>query len=173
MEKHSRPNKVSIAVTLLWISFAIGVFSSMIYFSNFVDLAKASDFGSGFVIFVNLFSFVFMAFLIYLIGEGKNWARITFLALFIIGIPLLILPTIQLLITRPILGIVVIGQTILQIITLVFLFQKPSSDWFKLMKDIKSKKIHSAHEQEDIYQTELIKEKARLQARKEFNQKEK
>ncbi len=130
--KKSRPDKVSTALTLLWISLAIGVLNSIINFSNSVDLAQG--YGSGFVIFVTLFTLAFIAFFIYMIGEGKNWARITFLVLFILGIPFSVLPAIRLLITNPISGMFSVGISILQLIAIIFLFQKTSSDWFNSMK---------------------------------------
>ena len=64
-----------------------------------------------------------------MIGKGRNWARITYLVLFIIGVPLIVFAMLQ-----PLLVILVIGQIVVQIIGLVFLFQKSSSDWFNLMK---------------------------------------
>lgn len=134
MQKKNKPDSVSTALILLWISIAIGVIRSVMEFSNSLGLATASGFGSGYVIFVTLFTFAFIAFFIYMIGKGKNWARITFLVLFIIGIPFSVLPAIYSLITNPVSGMLGAGQTILQLIALVFLFQKPSSDWFKSMK---------------------------------------
>src|SRR3989344_944088 len=130
MSKKNKPDSVSTALTLLWISLAVGVLNSIINFSNSVDLTKASGFGSGFVIFVTLFTLVFMAFFIYLIGEGKNWARITFLVLYIIGIPFSVLPAIMLILTNPISAMFTVGIGILELIALIFLFQKTSSDWF-------------------------------------------
>lgn len=132
MSKKNKPDSVSTALTLLWISLAVGVLNSIISFSNSVDLAQG--YGSGFVIFVTLFVIAFMAFFIYMIGEGKNWARITFLVLFIIGIPFSVLPAIILLLTDPISAMFSVGISILQLIALIFLFQKTSSDWFHSMK---------------------------------------
>jgi FtsH-binding integral membrane protein len=127
--KKSRPNKVFNAVTLLWITIAVGVIRSILEFSNLAQMASPS-----FIIFVQIFTLAILAFFIYMIGKGRNWARITFLVLFITGIPFSILPMIQSFAVSPISGILGIGQTTLQIIALVFLFQKPSSDWFKSMK---------------------------------------
>jgi len=132
MPKNNKPDGVSNALILLWISLGVGVLNSIINFSNSVDLAQG--YGSGFVIFVTLFTLVFMAFFIYMIGQGKNWARITFLVLFIIGIPFSVLPAIVLLVTNPISAMFSAGITILQLIALIFLFQKSSSDWFHSMK---------------------------------------
>ena len=132
MPKNNKPDSVSNALILLWISLGVGVLNSIINFSNSVDLAQG--YGFGFVIFVTLFTLAFMAFFIYMIGQGKNWARITFLVLFIIGIPFSVLPAIILLVTNPISAMFTAGISILQLIALIFLFQKSSSDWFHSMK---------------------------------------
>ena len=134
MQQKSRPDKVSAALTLLWITITVGVIRSVMEFSNSLEVANAQGFGSGFVIFIIFFTLVFLAFFIFKIGKGKNWARITFLVLSITGIPFAVLPLFKSLLTNPISGILGIGQTILEIIALVFLFQKQSSDWFKSMK---------------------------------------
>ena len=89
--------------------------------------------------------FVFITFLvlgimwlfIHMIGKGRNWARITLLVLFIIGIPFSILPLMNSLSANPISGLLGLGQSVLQIVALVFLFQRPSSDWFRAMKNPK------------------------------------
>lgn len=132
--KNRRPNKVSIAITLLWITIAIGVIRSIMEFSNLLEVAIARGFGPKFVIFTTFFALAIVAFLIFMIGMGKNWARITFLVLFIVGIPFTVLPLSKSLLTNLFSGVLGIGQIILQIIALIFLFQKPSSDWFKSMK---------------------------------------
>ena len=131
MQKKSQPDKVSTALTLLWITIAIGVIRSIMEFSNTSEL---TSFGLGFGIFIAVFAFVIVASFIYMIGRGKNWARITFLVFFIIGIPLAGRSLFQSLLRNPVSGILGIVEIILEIIALVFLFQKPSSDWFKSIK---------------------------------------
>ena len=92
-----------------------------------------------FPVFVPLFIMFFVLgitwlFIFIMIGKGRNWARITFLVLFIIGIPFSVLPLMQSLAANPISGLLGIVQTIIQIVAIVFLFQKPSSEWFRKMK---------------------------------------
>jgi membrane-bound ClpP family serine protease len=87
-----------------------------------------------FVMFITFFTLGILWLFIYMIGRGRNWARIAFLVLFIIGIPLSVLPLLQSLSASPISGLLGIAQTAIQVVALVFLFQKPSSDWFRDMK---------------------------------------
>ena len=124
-----RPVKVGTAVILLYISLGIGILRGIMEASMLVQIASPA-----FVMLVTFFVLGIMWLFIYMIGEGRNWARITFLVFFIIGIPFSVLPMLQSLAANPISGLLGIGQTALQIIALVFLFQKPSSDWFREMK---------------------------------------
>ena len=87
-----------------------------------------------FVMFIAFFVLGIMWFFIFMIGKGRNWARITFLVLFIIGTPFSVLPLMQSLAANPISGLLGIVQIIIQIVAIVFLFQKPSSDWFRGIK---------------------------------------
>lgn len=132
--KKNRPDKVSTAVNMLWIMIALGIIHLVLYYLNLIQIESLNEISSSVVLFTNIFSLAFLAFLIHKIGEGRNWARITFLVLFIIGIPLAVPSLFQSLMVNPISGFLSVGGTILQIIALIFLFQKPSSDWFKSKK---------------------------------------
>ena len=127
--KTIRPEKVGTAVKLLYITLAIGVLRSIMEASMHAQIASPA-----FVMFITFFVLCIMWLLIYMIGKGRNWARITFLVLFIIGIPFSVLPLSQSLAANPISGLLGIAQTVIQVVALVFLFQKPSADWFKEMK---------------------------------------
>ena len=75
--------------------------------------------------------FLLAVFLIYKIYNGKNWARITFLVLFIIGIILNIDDMILWLFVVPILFVLYIIEIIVTIIALFFILQDKSSKWFE------------------------------------------
>ena len=88
----------------------------------------------GFVLFVGFATLAVLLFFTTMIGKRRNWARITFLVLFIIGVPFSILPLLQSLAKTPISGILGIAQAVLQVVALVFLFQGISSEWFRSPK---------------------------------------
>jgi len=88
----------------------------------------------GFVLFVMLATLGITGVFIYAVARGRNWARITFLIFAIIGIPLAVKPLQDSLAASPFSGILGILQSLLQIVGLVLLFLKPSSDWFNRMK---------------------------------------
>jgi hypothetical protein len=75
-----------------------------------------------------------IGFLGYKIGRGKNWARITLLIIFIIGMisyPSIILTEFQ---TNMMISIVSITQILIQLYVLVILFNGESQEWFKKQK---------------------------------------
>lgn len=124
-----RPEKVRTAIQLLYSTLGIGVLRFFFEGSAFIKMSTP-----GHMMFLGLFVIGSMLFFIYKIGKGRNWARITFSVMFILGIPLSVSPLIKSLSDYPISGLLGIIQAVLQGIAIVFLFQKPSSDWFKDMK---------------------------------------
>jgi hypothetical protein len=121
-----RPRKVQNSVTILYISLGIGIIRAVIEAS-----ANAETAGVGLVIFVTLVVSAIMVFIIVMIGRGRNWARITFLVLFLLGLVPAILPIIHSLPLRPISGVLGLAQIVLQALALFFLFQRDSSEWFR------------------------------------------
>ncbi len=128
-----QPSKVGTAVTLLYATLGIGIIRSIIESSRYAEASSV-----GYVIYIMFSVFGLMWFLFYMIGKGRNWARITFLILFILGVPSSIF-IIQSLTHNPISGILGIAQVVMQSVALVFLFQGGSSVWFKAMKQSKTK----------------------------------
>jgi hypothetical protein len=124
-----KPQKIKTAVLMLWVSVGLGFVRSAWEIS-----AQAERSSVGFVVFIMVFTFGFIGFFIWMIDKGKNWARITFLVLFILGVPLSILPLLASLAHAPISGLLGIVQAILQTIAVIFIFSKDSSAWFKLQK---------------------------------------
>jgi len=133
MQKKIRVDKFFIAVTLLWIVIAIEVISSIFNFPNSLKLANASGLGLWWLISTLSFSLLFIIFLVWKIEQGRNWARITYLVLFVLGVPFIIYVYLTSEVSAFLIILGIVGM-IMQIIALVFLFQKPSSDWFKSIK---------------------------------------
>jgi len=125
----TRPPRVGTAVILLYITLGIGVLRSIMGASMYTEVASPA-----FVTLITFFVLGVMGFFIFMIGKGRNWARITFLVFFIISIPFAALPLMQSVGANPISGRIGIIQIIIHIVALVFLFQKLSSDWFRDMK---------------------------------------
>lgn len=124
-----KPQIIKNAVLMLWISLGLGVVRSA-----WEVPAQAAQSSVELVVFVMVFTLMLIGFFIWMIDKGRNWARITFLVLFILGVPLSISPLLQSLAYAPISGLIGISQAVLQTMAVVFIFTKESSTWFKLQK---------------------------------------
>jgi len=86
-------------------------------FSNLSAIASAA-----FTIFVLIFTFALIGFLIFKISAGRNWACITFLVMFVIGL----LPTLPLMLGEfsraPVVGALSVAQVGLQGYAMFLLF---------------------------------------------------
>lgn len=122
--QNGRPARVGTALTLLYIGFGIGLLRTIVEASAYTHV----------VVFITFFLLAVFLFLIYMIGKGRNWARIAYLVLFIIFLPFTVHTVLQDLAAKPISVSLDMVLTVMDMIALVFLFQKPSSAWFKEMK---------------------------------------
>jgi len=118
----TKPLDVSNATKLLFISFSIGILTSMFTFTSQIE-------SLGFLI-VAFIICVWYVFLIFKIMQGKNWARITFLVLFILGIPGYISLLPSFLQTHFYSALFLVVQLTLNASALILLFKKTSSEWF-------------------------------------------
>ena len=121
-----KPQPVVTAVNLLWVSLAVGLVKMLMGFSNLSGMAAAA-----FTNFILIFTFALIAFLIFKISAGRNWARITFLVMFIIGV----LPTLPIVLGEfsrsAVVGALSAAQIGLQVYALFLLFTQPGSSWFR------------------------------------------
>jgi 4-amino-4-deoxy-L-arabinose transferase-like glycosyltransferase len=121
-----RPKEVTRAVQLISASFAIGGIRAVF------DLAhklSGASFLFGMLVLVVFLGICF--FFVSKIGAGRNWARIIFLVLFLIGLPLSIPGYIQDIRTNLLHGSVSIIVAILQLIGMYLLFTRNSNLWFR------------------------------------------
>lgn len=140
----AQPQKVNTAVKLLYATLGLGIINSVLFPPG---LDEVSSFDSAlndslFIFFTFGLTFGLTWLLIYMIGKGKNWARITYLVFFIMGalLSIVIFPLYLLLLSyTPVIdGSLFLVQTGMQLVALVFLFQGESSAWFKAIKQSKT-----------------------------------
>ena len=121
-----KPQVIVTAINLLWASLAVGLVKMLMDFSNLTAVAPAA-----FTNFVLIFTFALIGFLIFKISAGRNWARITFLVMFIIGV----LPTLPIVLGEfsrsAVVGALSVAQIGLQVYALFLLFTQPGSSWFR------------------------------------------
>jgi hypothetical protein len=129
-DKNSRPERVGTAVKLLYISLGIMVLQILFFSLLSKEVLKS-------IIFGMLIGVGPIWFFIYKTGKGRNWARICLLVWFIGGLLLSINSILQGLASNLFFIMLEIAITIIWAVALVFLFQKPSSDWFKAINKAK------------------------------------
>lgn len=124
--------KIRQAANLVYLSLLVGLIKS-IFYETMTNQKILSDSKS---LTIGIVTIIIIGFIGYKIGQGKNWARITLLVLFIIGMigfPFIILNEFQI---NPIIGVVSITQMFIQLYVLIILFSGESKDWFRLQKKI-------------------------------------
>lgn len=120
------PPQVQRAVTLLWASWGLGLLSA------FIDIAAIGQSeAAGAILLVVAIVFALIALLNRKIGKGLNWARITYIVLFVIGMPNYLRTFPQMYARSPLAGFLSLAQLVLQSYALYLLFTKPGSDWFQ------------------------------------------
>jgi hypothetical protein len=134
-----KPSKVTLAVSLIYLSSAIGLANYLIQWLLGGTIAGESVGHTEIVILLITTPMFFW--LYYMIGKGRNWARIIVLIILIPVVPVSAFLVIQSLSQTPfsnLLGIqdIIVENlaTILYIVAMVLLFQRDASDWFKAMK---------------------------------------
>jgi hypothetical protein len=121
-----KPQSVALAVKLLWASLGVGVVKAFLY--QFKHAAAGSEAITYAVLAATL---AIIAFLIFKIAAGRNWARIAFLVLFVLGsFPMagVILGEFA---SAPFMGALSVAQIGLQAYALYLLFTQPGSAWFR------------------------------------------
>ena len=120
-----RPPKVSLAVKFFYVIVGIGIIRAVMTIIRHADVRSPY-----FLIITKLIIYAGSLYLIYELSKGRNWARWMMVVIFVIAIPLTILPGFESFTHNPVhtsLGFVQLG---LYIIGLVFLFHRSSSSWF-------------------------------------------
>jgi hypothetical protein len=118
-----RPRAVTWAAWMLWVTIAL----------VFVDLPTPVDPStiSLIAIGVTYVVIVFTAWLVFLIGKRRNWARITYLILFVPGVVFHVTHLRDLLTHTPIDQAVTFAQALLQLAAMILVFLPASNAWFR------------------------------------------
>jgi len=119
------PQKVDLAVKLLYGVVALGIVRAVINAINHIDVRSIGLMHLG-----HAFVFAVSGYLIYQISKQQNWARIAVLVILIVDIPLTVLPMLDSLKHSPLnngLGLVQAGVFIA---AMVLLYRPESSLWF-------------------------------------------
>jgi len=124
-ELSERPPKVVLAIKLLYLVVGIGMIRAVMTVLRHADVRSPY-----FFILTKFFIYTGSLFLIYQLGKGKNWAKVSLVVILAISIPLTILPAFESISHNPIHTLLGFMQIILYVVALVFLFHNNSSNWF-------------------------------------------
>lgn len=125
-----KPKKVSTAINLLIVSILLQIINSIITEAT----TEFKSYSSGQGLFVTISTLGLMIIFVYQMNIGENWARTTFLGLFILGgliYPFKLIPLFK---VSPIVGLLSVILTIIQIIALIMIYSKVSNEWFNPKK---------------------------------------
>jgi hypothetical protein len=125
----SRPKVITTAIRILTLSIAIGLLMSLVRVAQQVSGAPLI-----LAILIVLAFFGVFLFLVSRIWAGRNWARIVFLILVLIGLPFAIPNYIAELRKNVLSGSVSMLIVILQLLGTYLLFTKNSNTWFRARK---------------------------------------
>jgi ABC-type iron transport system FetAB permease component len=78
----TKPAEIQRAVNLLWISFAIGTVRALLLWSTDVGITPPALI---LLFLLLIFSFALQLFFLRRISQGKNWARLLYLVVFLLG----------------------------------------------------------------------------------------
>jgi hypothetical protein len=120
-----RPPKVSLAVKFFYVIVGLGIIRAAMTIIRHADVRSPYS-----LVITKLIIYAGSLYLIYQLSKGRNWARWSMVVIFIISIPLTILPAFASFSHSPVHTSLGFVQLALYIIGLVFLFHRSSSSWF-------------------------------------------
>ena len=120
-----RPLKVAHAVKIFYLVVGLGIIRAVMTIIRHADVRSPY-----FLIYTKLIIYAGSLYVIYQLSKGRNWARWMLVVIFIISIPLVILPAFESFSHNPVDTLLGFIQTALYIIGLVFIFHRSSSNWF-------------------------------------------
>jgi hypothetical protein len=119
-----RPNRVTIALTLLYISFGIWSIGYILIIKSYPLKSFQLNLGS------LIITFSIQLFLIYMIGKGRDWARTSFFLIFAVFAPKSALDVWKSTSIDHIIMIHYLFQLVVIIVAFILSFHKESNIWF-------------------------------------------
>lgn len=126
----SRPQHVTTAVIILGLALIYGLVVAAVKVSLVMPPETPQMVATVGMAFA-LVTFCIGAFFIFMIFKGKNWARIIFLILFILGAVFALPTAIGMFQRAPVMGMLSLIGLAARIVALVLLFTAASNEWFR------------------------------------------
>ena len=126
-----KPQSVIMGAKLLYAAIIVSFLRGIVVTPQ---IGAAENIPAASVLLVLFFLSATLWFFVYKIAQGRNWARILYLILFVLGNGFTIFPLIASVAKHPVSGLLGIGQAVLELIGMVMLFSVTSNQWFKLSR---------------------------------------
>ena len=121
----SRPRTVNIAATLMWLALAEVLFEIVLK-----DFSQTSLDSRAIDLSISILIFAPGIFLVYMIWQGRNWARVTYLVLTILGM-FMTVPVLRAeLANTPIRGAISVAIVAIQLFAVYLVYAFPGKTWF-------------------------------------------
>ncbi len=133
-----KPKSVSIAIYLIWISMLLTSVALLIKIAAIPNIINNLGHPSVVGVFISMaLATAFVILLIYYIGKGKNWARITYIVIYMVSV-LSLINTFMSGYEFPTHEIFMLAAThCTAILTCYLLLKKESNTWFKSDNQVK------------------------------------
>jgi hypothetical protein len=128
-----KPKNINNSIILIFLSLIVGLFKIFLDSDFLLSLGPIQG-----TAITMAFTFAIMFFLAYKIWRGRNWSRIIFSVLFILGIypAILLMPAEAERSIAVVIGSVI--QTTMQVAAIILMYMPASNNWFKSVKAAKN-----------------------------------
>ena len=141
-----KPKNVVLAVQFLWVALAINLINTALNW-NIINAAASAQFPpnfplsfTAFALIIHVITIAIVVWLYLKISSGRNWARILFTILTIIGVPLSIPNLLMYFDISKFMFFLQLISLLLNIAALCLLFTQPASVWYKNLKTLRKQK---------------------------------
>jgi hypothetical protein len=126
-DRIERPRHVFIAVALLWIALVVQA-AGLAFIWRLYQVAPTN-----FLIMAGIITcvWVLMAWIVAMIERGRNWARFTYLVLFLVDAPIALIMLASAIYVSPVYALAMPLQLLLQLVAMILLFIPPAGEWFR------------------------------------------
>src|SRR5688572_3939693 len=127
-----KPKQVSMAAQMLWATLGLGVINTALQWEYLTAV-----FSVEMLVAIQLVTLGIVAWLTIKISAGRNWARITYLVLTILGLPAILLQLPATFARAPVSGLIGGLQLALQLYALYLIFFEPGRRWFRRISTLR------------------------------------
>jgi hypothetical protein len=122
----TKPREVNWAILLMWAALVIGPIKEAMDWSHRKSLGPIHT-----QVLIGVVTLLLLSYFIWEVSQGRNWARITLLVLFLLGLPSYFFYVREEFGRSVILAALSILQALMQVTGLLLTFMAPAKDWFK------------------------------------------